>query len=150
MRTLLLLITLCATPLAAANESNESELKREHAQALIGAFFQVLDCDLEGNVELSEIDDHFAQVWGPIDLDRSRALSSREYWKMHRPLTPEGDAALWRDADRDGDSLVSPAELRSQLRRLMPLLDADGDLEISGAEAGFVAHRHEHHHKVGH
>ena len=86
--------------MARADENAHAKVEAKHARALIGAFFQVLDCDLEGNVELSEIDDHFAQVWGPIDLDRSRALSAREYWKMHRPLTPEGVSEIGSSGGR--------------------------------------------------
>jgi hypothetical protein len=113
-----------------------AEISEDQARAVAGRVFNALDCDINGFVEPNEVDDHFAQLWHPIDVDRSRSLNPREYAMTHDKLDDAAASALFVDADTNSDGEVSPREFGDHLRRVIVLLDTDGDNEISRADAG--------------
>lgn len=106
---------------------------------MVAIIFDRLDCDLDGTVEVAEVDDHFAQVWAPLDVDRSRSLSRTEYARTHPALPDTAARALFTDADADGDGRVNANEFRLHLQRMIRTLDADGDYVVSRADAGLAA-----------
>lgn len=117
-------------------ETAPETLGPTHAQAVISRVFDSLDCNLIGQIDISEVDDHFAQVWHPADLDRSMSLSKAEYDRIHAPISAPMSAVLFTDADSNADGLIGAREFRNHLQRLILTLDADGDHEVSRAEAG--------------
>jgi hypothetical protein len=106
------------------------------AKAITSRVFNALDCDTNGYVEPSEVDDHFAQLWHPIDIDRSRSLTPREYAKTHKKLDERAAKALFADADANANGEVDVREFGDHLRRMILILDTDGDYEISRDDVG--------------
>lgn len=111
-------------------------LAAEHARAMLNINFQRFDCENSGLAHVDEVDDHFAQIWLPADRDQNRTLSPTEYRRTHTSLGAAAEAALFADADANGDGQIAANEMRWHLRRLMRLADANGDAAVSLAEAG--------------
>lgn len=109
---------------------------RDHARAVVNLIFNALDCDVDGVVDPGEVDEHFAQLWHPIDRDRSRTLSPREYALTHHEVAEPIAQALFADADANGDGDVDFREFNAHIKRLIIVIDNDGDLEISRADVG--------------
>lgn len=123
-----------AQPADSAAFRTTSSVSKEDAAAVIGYIFSRLDCDLEGTVEVSEVDDHFAQVWTPLDIDWSRSLSPKEYSLTHVAKTEASARTLYEHADRNGDGRIGYTEFRLHLQELVAVLDANDDREVSRAE----------------
>ena len=111
-----------------------------HAQLVVSAVFDSMDCDLDGTIEPSEVDDHFAQLWHPADLDRSKALSRREYARTTQLADGVTVGQLFTDADRNGDALIGFSEYSAHLQRMILLADVNGDFEVSRNELGLTPH----------
>lgn len=110
------------------------------AQALVRSIFDRLDCDLDGTIEVDEVDEHFAQIWLPADQDTSRALSKKEFQTLHGNMRADQAESLFKEADADGDQWVNASELRRNLRQLVALADGNGDHEVSREEVGLQPH----------
>ncbi len=121
---------------ATASARAEQPLQREYAKAVVNLLFNRLDCDLDGTVEPSEVDDHIAQLWHPIDNDRSRSLSPKEYAMSHRALAADGEQALFDNADANRDGQISVDEYRAHVKRAIVAVDTDGDREATRLDAG--------------
>ncbi|MEM1230945.1 MAG: hypothetical protein AAGI15_10440, partial [Pseudomonadota bacterium] len=134
-----LLALLGASPGVAA------ELTATTADLVVKRIYMQLDCDLDGAVEPDEVDEHFAQVWAPMDRDGSRTLSSTEYWQLlgsavsTQPVAADARVQqLFGDADADANQAIDPAEMRAHLRRLIVLADRNGDYEVTRPEVGLA------------
>lgn len=134
---LVLALALCCSGSAAA------ELTASAADLVVQRIYNQLDCDLDGTVEPDEVDEHFAQVWAPMDRDGSRTLSAMEYGQLvgtgGAPQARERQRQLFRDADADASAAIDPAEMRAHLRRLIVLADRNGDYEVTRTEVGLAA-----------
>ena len=106
------------------------------AKSVLNLLFYPLDCDMDGVIDPGEVDEHISQLWLPIDGDRSRTLSPKEYAMTHRTLDAKSDAVLFADADANHDGVVGVDEFRAHVKRMIRLLDTDGDREISRGDAG--------------
>ncbi len=118
---------------------DENKVGSEHAKAVLYIVFDRLDCDLEGTIDTAEVDDHFAQIWHPADLDQSMSLSRKEYQLVHAPVTRGIATALFKDADTDANGHIGAGEFRDHLQRMILTLDANGDFEVTRQEAGLKA-----------
>jgi Ca2+-binding EF-hand superfamily protein len=138
MKSLLLPLLCCATGWLTAPGVvlGDDGVDPPHAQAVVNAVFGLLDCDLDGVIDPTEVDEHFAQLWHPADRDQSRMLSRKEYALLHRAVPDAIAAALFREADADADGQVSPNELRQHLQRMILRVDTNGDREVASADIG--------------
>ncbi|MEE4379603.1 MAG: EF-hand domain-containing protein [Candidatus Competibacteraceae bacterium] len=137
IRTVLLLSYAVGMLMASGVGFGETDgIKQNHALAVVKAVFSRLDCDLDGTIDPSEVDDHFAQLWHPIDRDRSRTLSKNEYALSHRSVPDTIGTALFRDADADTNGQISVTEYRKHLERMILTVDQDGDREVSLTDVG--------------
>lgn len=114
-------------------------VEQNEARALVGLVFDRLDCDMDGRVDVGEVDEHFSQMWMPIDVDRSRTLNRREYAMTHRAVADDVADRLYRDADGDADGTVDVREFRQHVKRMILAVDSDGDREVDRANAGLRA-----------
>lgn len=127
---------MMADSAANAAQKGPQALAPEHAMAMLNVNFQRLDCENSGVAHIDEIDDHFAQIWLPADRDQNRSLSPSEFRGTHTTVDAVAEVALFADADANGDGRISASEMRWHLRRLMRLVDANGDAVVTLAEAG--------------
>ncbi|MEZ5582764.1 MAG: EF-hand domain-containing protein [Candidatus Competibacteraceae bacterium] len=139
MKTRTVLLLSCTTGLLLASGVSLGDtdgIEQSHAKAVVQAIFNRLDCDLDGTVDPSEVGEHIAQLWHPIDRDQSRTLSKKEYALTHRAVPEDIGTALFRDADADGDGQISVSEFRHHLERMIVKVDSNGDREVSLTEVG--------------
>lgn len=136
MKILFSLLSVAAVIAAAPAYPADSVLAQGPARAVVNLIYNRLDCDLDGTVESDEVDDHIAQLWHPIDSDRSRSLTAKEYAMTHRAVDADTDKVLFQDADANADGQVSVDEFRAHLKRALLAVDADGDFEVTRQEAG--------------
>lgn len=127
----ILLATLSLAPPGFA-----SPMSHEGAVAVVNLLFNALDCDLDGTVEPAEVDDHFGQLWLPVDRDQSQTLSRGEYAMTHRKMDDAGSDALFADADANRDGEVDVNEYRAHVKRMILLVDSDGDREATRPDVG--------------
>ncbi len=122
---------------AAAAQAGQS-VRPDQARAVLQNLFSALDCDMAGDIDAGEVDDHFGQVWLPVDRDRSRLLDRSEYSRVHHAIPAADSRALFADADRNGDDGIDHNEYRAHLQRLLEVLDADANGSVTREEAGFA------------
>lgn len=124
---------LLITSVASAGD----KLSRAEAAAVVDKVFNVLDCDIDGVIDRLEIDEHFAQLWLPLDTDRSGALSKLEYTYVHRAVPEATAKKLFADADADKDKNVTPIEFQKHMERMIQIVDDEGDGDIMRDDVGF-------------
>lgn len=128
-------IVVVSATLAActAQPKTQSEQQMLARQTLL-PMFEILDCTDEGHLEAGEIAEHISQIFLPFDRDRSRSLSPTEFSRASR----FSDAALAKAgfsmSDANADGAVSSQEFSGYLERLIDVLDADSNGELTLAE----------------
>jgi hypothetical protein len=134
-----LLVVAGVLPSLAGAGGKDAAVDRDAAGALVSLVFDRLDCNMSGRVDVSEVDEHIALLWMPIDIDRSQTLQRHEYAMTHRTVGDDVAETLFRDADSNADGVVDVREFRQHVKRMILVLDANGDGEIDRADAGLAA-----------
>ena len=113
-----------------------AEIERKIAEQTLRAMFYTLDCTDEGYLEAGEIGEHMAQLFRPYDVDRSITLSAREFERAGRLSDPDLLATAFSLSDSDASGEVTGREFEAYIARLLDVMDADRDGEITPAELG--------------
>lgn len=129
-------ILLVSSNASAATTDDTAGNKTAGYKAMVNATFNLLDCDTDGIIDPFEVDEHFSQLWLPVDRDHSRSLSKKEYFYTHRTVSKKVEDFLFRDADRNLDKKVSPEEFQRQMERAIGSLDSDQDGEVVRSDVG--------------
>lgn len=121
-------------PVFAGESNDDMQLLRQQASAFLVPVFDILDCTDQGFIESGEVDEHFAQVFNPMDRNRSRSLSRSEYLRYGSAETLSLREAAFDGIDTDRDQSVSALEFRSYLFQIIEIADTDGDGEVTREE----------------
>lgn len=97
---------------------------------VLGPYFDILDCDREGLIDTGQIDEHFTQLFGPLDMDRSRNLTPGEFIHHTQHRSRSRQEAAFKMADKDGDDLVSVNEFLAFYYGMVEAADTNRDGEV--------------------
>lgn len=109
----------------------------EPEQHFVKTVFHTLDCENIGQMQASEIDEHFNQLFLPYDRDRSRSLSEQEFISG-KTGNKQLEAVIFKRMDSDHNKTVSVKEYREYVFYAAQLIDTDHDGEVSLSEAGLT------------
>lgn len=104
------------------------------AAFVLEPLFDTLDCDRKDAIDDGQIDEHFSQLFAPMDLDQSRSLTLSEFVRSSRTNARPRQEAVFSLADRNGDGLVSALEYGEFLVTMIGLADTDKDGDVTRVE----------------
>lgn len=107
---------------------------RGHAAFFVRPFFDIMDCNSEGAIDTSEVDDHFHQIFFSHDRNRSKSISLSEF----ALFSPDRAKSLYlfERIDNNSDKMLTAKEYRQHMIAAIKLADRDGDGELSRQEVG--------------
>lgn len=96
--------------------------------------FDILDCNRADAIDAAQVEEHFSQMFAPLDRDRSRTLSLDEYVGAIRGAERQARERLFARIDVNTDGIASVKEYRNHLFEMIELADTNKDGEVTRAE----------------
>jgi len=127
-------VSLLNSLAAASSSATPFADNRSHAVFFVRPFFDIMDCNSEGAIDTSEVDDHFHQIFFSHDRDRSKSISLSEF----ALFSPDRAKSLYlfERIDKNFDKMLTAKEYRQHMIAAIKLADRDGDGELSRQEVG--------------